>query len=89
MIINFKIFLPPAMPVISLPIYSIQIFLAQAMQSHPVMKGILLICIDFVLPNHSAKTPERMEPRGFVIAPRLAEIMKKMHIDFNIYIFVG
>lgn len=61
----------------SLPKYNIQIFWAQAMQLHPNMKGIVLICIDLVLPNHSARSPERIDPIGFVTAPKLAEIMRK------------
>jgi hypothetical protein len=42
------------------------------MHSQPKMKGTLLIWMDLFLPKYSATTPDRIEPIGFVMAPRLA-----------------
>lgn len=46
----------------------------------PTMNGILDICIDLLLPNNSAKNPDRIEPTGFDIAPRLAENQHAINI---------
>lgn len=48
------------------------------MQIQPIMKGMLLNCIDIFRPNHWARSPESMDPTGFVIAPKLAEIIYKI-----------
>lgn len=37
------------------------------------MNGRLLIWIDLLLPKYSAMIPDRMEPTGLVITPKLAE----------------
>lgn len=66
--------LPPAIPVISLPEYNPHIPVDEAMHTKPSKKGILLIWIALFRPKYSARIPDKTDPIGFVITPKLAVI---------------
>lgn len=77
---NNKNQLPAAIPLMSLPAYKVQMFSDMAIQRKPSMKGILLICIALFLPRYSANIPDRTDPTGLVITPRLAKNKTKIII---------
>lgn len=54
------------------PTYKLQMFLEAPMKIQPIMNGIVLNWMDRFLPRYSARIPERIEPNGLVIAPKLA-----------------
>lgn len=69
---NRSNYLPAAIPVTSRPTYNRVISSAKAIHNHPARNGTLLICKDLFLPKYSASNPDRIDPIGFVTAPKLA-----------------
>jgi len=64
--------MPVPIPLINLPIYSIDTFLDNASSSQPTVCGIAAKAITDLRPKHSAQIPATKAPRGFEITPREA-----------------
>lgn len=81
---SFFCYLPAAMPVINLPRYRSGMSLANPIHIHPAKNGKLLNCMDLLLPKYSAKNPDKIDPIGFEIAPKLAAKYEKSMVKaFN------
>lgn len=48
----------------------------EAMHRNPSRNGMLLICIARFRPKYSANIPDKTDPTGFVITPKLAATIK-------------